>query len=175
MTDERTGRSPRLGTWLLPVVVLGGTALVIVLISMAVDATRHGIDLAAAFRGLLHVDVEMAWNNLGNLAQVVAAILGIAITVVSIVVELAANRYTPRITDLFIRDPVNFAVLGFFLVSCLVCVWISVLMSFLLPGCGPAPTLQRPGSGCSLGLQFPSSSAPITPQIAPPPFCFTYH
>ncbi len=126
MTDERTGRSPRLSTWLLPVIVLGGAAVVIVVISMAVDASRQGTDLAGAFRGLLNVDVEMAWNNLGNLAQVVAAILGIAITVVSIVVELAANRYTPRITELFIRAPVNFAVLGFFLVSCLVCVWISI-------------------------------------------------
>src|SRR4051794_20122433 len=55
------------------------------------------------------------WNLLGGpgggsgdsllyIAQVIAAILGVALTVVAIVVQLAANRYTPKIIDLFVRD-----------------------------------------------------------------------
>ncbi len=43
-------------------------------------------------------------NALGSLSQVIAAVLGIAITVVSIVVQLAATRYTSRVADLFFRD-----------------------------------------------------------------------
>jgi hypothetical protein len=49
-----------------------------------------------------------------GLGEVTVAVLGIAITVVAIIVELAANRYTPRITELFLRDRVNGLVLSFF-------------------------------------------------------------
>ena len=134
-------RELRLGAWLLPVAVLGGVSLLVFGATMAVDAWRTGVGWNV-LRGLLDADPEMAWNTLGNLAQVVAAILGIAITVVSIIVELAANRYTPRITELFIRAPVNFAVLGFFLVSCLVCVWVSMAVhTEFVPQVGIAVTV----------------------------------
>src|SRR6185503_10042816 len=53
-------------------------------------------------------------------------ILGIVITVVSIVVQLAATRYTSRIADLFFRDRTNLGVLGFFVVACINAVWCSV-------------------------------------------------
>src|SRR4051812_18392094 len=42
-------------------------------------------------------------DSLLYIAQVVAAVLGGALTVVAIVVQLAANRYTPKIIDLFVR------------------------------------------------------------------------
>jgi len=58
-------------------------------------------------------------NELGALAQIIVAVLGIAITVVSIVVQLAATRYTPRIADMFFRDKTNLAIIGFFVVACL--------------------------------------------------------
>src|SRR3954470_17673787 len=60
------------------------------------------------------------------MAQTVAAVLGIVITVVSIVVQLAATRYTPRIADMFFRDRTNLAVLGFFVVACINAAWVSV-------------------------------------------------
>ena len=56
-------------------------------------------------------------DTVQNLSEVTVAVLGIAITVVAIIVELAANRYTPRITELFIKDPVNGLVLSFFSVT----------------------------------------------------------
>lgn len=55
--------------------------------------------------------------TLAGAGEVTIAVLGIAITVVAIIVELAAARYTPRITELFIRDPINGAVLGFFTIT----------------------------------------------------------
>jgi hypothetical protein len=56
-------------------------------------------------------------------------VLAIAITVVSIVVQLAATRYTSRIADMFFRDPTNLALLGFFVVACIDAVWVSLAVS----------------------------------------------
>lgn len=56
-------------------------------------------------------------DTVSGLGEVTVAVLAIAITVVAIIVELAANRYTPRITELFIRDPINTTVLSFFAVT----------------------------------------------------------
>ncbi len=75
---------------------------------------------------LFHFDAETLQNALGNLAQVIAAVLGIAITVVSIVVQLAATRYTSRVADMFFRDRTNLFVMGFFVVACINAVWASL-------------------------------------------------
>jgi hypothetical protein len=56
---------------------------------------------------------------------VIAAVLGIAITVVSIVVQLASTRYTSRVADLFFRDRINLGVMGFFVVACVEALWVS--------------------------------------------------
>jgi uncharacterized membrane protein len=45
-----------------------------------------------------------AGQVMGGIGEVIAAILGIVITVASIIVQLAANRYMLRITDMFFRD-----------------------------------------------------------------------
>ncbi|HET6149131.1 MAG TPA: DUF2254 family protein [Polyangia bacterium] len=85
---------------------------------------------AGAARGpmsqLFHFDAETLQNALGNLAQVIAAVLGIAITVVSIVVQLAATRYTSRVADMFFHDRTNLMVMGFFVVACIDAVWVSL-------------------------------------------------
>ncbi len=60
---------------------------------------------------------------LGGVSEVTVAVLGIAITVVAIIVELAANRYTPRISEMFIRDPVNVSVMGFFVLTTVFVFW----------------------------------------------------
>ncbi len=67
-------------------------------------------------------------NALGSLSQVIAAVLGIAITVVSIVVQLAATRYTSRVADLFFRDKINLGVMGFFVIACVEAVWVSFVV-----------------------------------------------
>jgi hypothetical protein len=79
-----------------------------------------------AIAQLFHFDAETLQNALGNLAQVIAAVLGIAITVVSIVVQLAATRYTSRVADMFFRDRTNLTVMGFFVVACINAVWASL-------------------------------------------------
>jgi len=97
-------------------------------VSAAVYLTTYFIDAAGGDAGGL---TELlfgagAQGVLYNLPEVVAGILGITITVVAIIVELAANRYTPRITELFVHSPVNLAVLGFFVITGLLCILTSL-------------------------------------------------
>src|SRR5262249_17980139 len=75
---------------------------------------------------LFAFDPQTMQNGLGSLAQGIPARLGIAITAVSTVVQLAANRYTSRVTDMFFRDRTNLAVMGFFVVACVEALWVSV-------------------------------------------------
>jgi hypothetical protein len=92
------------------------------------------IDAATAHRKegplgqLFDFDALTMQNALGSLSQVIAAVLGIAITVVSIVVQLAATRYTSRVADLFFRDKINLGVMGFFVVACVESVWVSFIV-----------------------------------------------
>ena len=61
--------------------------------------------------------VPAASDTLTSFSEVTVGVLGIAITVVAIIVELAANRYTPRITELFVHDRVNQTMMAFFVVT----------------------------------------------------------
>ena len=76
-------------------------------------------------RWLAGVDRAAALDAVGSAAEVISGLLAIVITVVAIVVELAATRYTHRITDLFIREPVNVIVLSFFVLTTVLCLWIA--------------------------------------------------
>ena len=66
-----------------------------------------------------------AVDTLTSFSEVTVGVLGIAITVVAIIVELAATRYTPRITELFLNDTVNRAVMSYFVVTSVLVVWIN--------------------------------------------------
>ena len=88
-----------------------------------IDAAARGRE--GPFTQLFDFDAETMQNALGSLAQVIAAVLGIAITVVSIVVQLAATRYTSRVADMFFRDRINIGVMGFFVIACVEALWVS--------------------------------------------------
>lgn len=104
-----------LGFWLLDVWFFGRRT----------PAAAH----LGAWSLLVDLDPETLQNALGSLAQVIVAVLGIAITVVSIVVQMAATRYTSRIAEMFFRDKKNFAIMGFFVVACIDAVWVSVVVT----------------------------------------------
>ena len=114
--------------WLGPVLLLASVTTVALLAVFLIDWMRrppelHGLGPVAL---LFQYDQETLQNALGNLAQTVVAVLGIVITVVAIVVQLAATRYTPRVTELFFRERTNLLVLGFFVVTCILAVWVSL-------------------------------------------------
>lgn len=118
--------------WVRPVLVLATATALFLFASFLIDWYFHRppsmadlgpIDL------LFHYEAETLQNALGNLAQTVAAVLGIVCTVVAIVVQLAATRYTPRVTDLFFKERTNFVVLGFFVVACVSAIWVSLAVT----------------------------------------------
>src|SRR6185436_900756 len=118
--------------WLLDYFLVAGHHL---------EAARSG-DLMSTILGpieqFIAFDPDTLQNALGNLAQIIAAVLGIAITVVSIVVQLAATRYTSRVADMFFRDRTNLTIMGFFVVACIDAVWVSLGIH---EGFAPAATI----------------------------------
>lgn len=108
-----------------PLALLGGLALALFFGLYLLDWFMAGA-VGNPITTFLRFDIDTMQNALGNMAQVVAAVLGIVITVVSIVVQLAATRYTPRIADMFFRDRTNLGIMSFFVVACINGVWVSV-------------------------------------------------
>jgi hypothetical protein len=136
MAVEGTGRRRR-QIWLYPLLVLGLATALLFFGLLLVDwlrwyptaegLTQLRVTTKPSILGLFfNFDPDTAQNALGNLAQVITAVLGIVITVASIVVQLAATRYTPRITDMFFRDRTNLLVIGFFVVAAIDAVWVSL-------------------------------------------------
>lgn len=113
--------------WLVPFSLLCCAACVMFGVGYMVDARRQ-----PGAPGLWHllttVSNGSAQNILGSVGEVTSQILGVAISVVAIIVELASNRYTHRITELFFREPVNFMVMGFFVISAINGLWVSLLL-----------------------------------------------
>jgi Predicted membrane protein (DUF2254) len=75
---------------------------------------------------LARFDPSSEANILFSASQVMAGLLAVAITVSAIIVELAANRYNYRITWLFVREPINIAVMSLFVVTTIECIWVAV-------------------------------------------------
>lgn len=70
----------------------------------AFDWTDSGLRF---FPTVLSTNPEHVSDAIGNFIELLAAILGLMITVVAIVLQLAAQRYGTRLIDLFLADKVN--------------------------------------------------------------------
>jgi hypothetical protein len=64
-------------------------------------------------------------NAIASLPEVNAAVFGIVIMVVSIIVQLTAERYT-GVARMFLRDRVNLMVAAYYVVTCVTSVWASM-------------------------------------------------
>ncbi len=117
-------RRHALRVWLQPLAPLAAASALLVLFSWGLDTTERS---PALFHVFTHFDAARAEQALSDVGQVVTSILGVAISVVAIIVELASNRYTHRITELFFRAPVNFGVMGLFVLSGIHSMWVSLM------------------------------------------------
>lgn len=114
--------------WLVPFAGVGAIAGLLFAIAICLDAigSRDGsFSVGALFDSLLTQNVDQARNTLGSLGEVMAAVLGLALTVSSIIVQLAATRFTPIVTSLFFRSRTNGAVLGFFVACNVFVLWVN--------------------------------------------------
>jgi hypothetical protein len=73
----------------------------------------------------LRFDPGSISDAFSSLAGNIAAVFGLVITVVSIIVQLSANRFT-GVTRMFFRDRLNLGVMAYYLVACVYAVWLSV-------------------------------------------------
>lgn len=73
-----------------------------------------------------------------GLAEVVVAVLGLSLTVVAIVVQLAAQRYSAKVVDLFMSDATNAFTFSFMVASC---VYVVVLPALFPVAGAPWPAV----------------------------------
>lgn len=111
--------------WLYPLSLLAGVTLAAVFVVYKLDLARAGRVGLGFGEILARFSATEAQTIMGGVGEVIAAILGIVITVASIIVQLAANRYTARITDMFFRDRTNITVMSFFVVSAVFSLWVN--------------------------------------------------
>ncbi len=74
--------------------------------------------------GFFTFDPSSVNNPVSALTGINAAVFGIVITVCSIIVQLTAERYT-GVAGLFLRDRTNMVVAGYYVVTCVLSVWLS--------------------------------------------------
>jgi len=115
--------------WLIPIVVLTLASLFVFWGFYSVDHFVTGGDSQPLPRTpitrYVHFDPSSITDAVSSLAGMIAAVFGIVITVVSIIVQLSADRYT-GVARMFLRDRINLAVMGYYLIACVCGVWLSV-------------------------------------------------
>jgi hypothetical protein len=132
--------------------LLGGTSLAIFALLFSVDhyvtgrgPFEHPQTILERYFGF---DPDKIADAVSALSGMIAAVLGIVLTVVSIVVQLSAERYT-GVAKMFFRDRTNLLVLGFYVISCVCGIWFSVS---LRNGWVPRVTLLAVMSSTTAGL-----------------------
>ncbi|GAB4213281.1 MAG: hypothetical protein OHK0012_09120 [Synechococcales cyanobacterium] len=105
-----------------PLLWISGIPVLIALVYFPWGLLNHQIEL------VLH-DTEAMQGFVGNLPEVLTGVLGFTVSVVAIVVQLAADRFTPKVTDLFLRQPVNLAVFIYLIFAVLVSLWTTLLFA----------------------------------------------
>lgn len=111
--------------------------MIVVVLALLVSTSFYAVDLfffdglVTGAPGLLEhylaFTPELITDALPALGMTVVAALGIVLTVIAIIVQLSAERYT-GVAMMFLRDPVHVAVLSFYVVASLCAVWLSVTL-----------------------------------------------
>ena len=92
--------------WLVPTGMVGGLGVASYILFRFLDFSQ-GDGAVPFFEVVFLTDSADVGNAIGGVAEVLIAIFGLVITVVAIVVQLAAQRYTPKLVELFIADKIN--------------------------------------------------------------------
>ena len=111
-----------------------GIVGMLLLVGISIDMETSGRALAEVVEVVGEVGLQTA---LGPLPEVLAALLGIMLTVVAIVVQLASQRYSTKVIDLFLRDTTNVSFFFFMVVSC---TYVTVI-PMVAPESGPTPVV----------------------------------
>ncbi len=114
--------------WLMPMVsllIVSGAMFACIYLVDALFTGGAGENTSEGLSGYFLFDPDHITDAVSGLGAMVAAVLGIVVTVVSIVVQLSAERYT-GVTAMFLRDRTNLSIMAFYVVTCVTGVWISL-------------------------------------------------
>ena len=115
--------------WALPVIVLTGSALVVFwafyLLDFYVTAAVPDSPPSGPVEHYVRFDPGSITDAVSQLAAMIAAVFGIVITVVSLIVQLSADRYT-GVARMFLRDRVNLGVIAYYIIATAAGIWLSV-------------------------------------------------
>ena len=103
---------------------LGVIPLILLLITGVIDT--QVFNHFASPLDILRADKLGASTALILIGTAEGVAIAIVIVVVVVGVQLSADRYSPRIIDIFVRDRMNTGVIGLFLASMLYTVWVSI-------------------------------------------------
>ena len=109
--------------WVYPMLMLGVVALALVAILFSIDHYLNNAGFANPIAHYWSFDDEAVSNSIGVLSSIIAAVLGIVLTVVSIVVQLAATRFSPAVTEMFFKDRTNRSVMALYVIGCVMGFW----------------------------------------------------
>jgi len=118
-----------LKSWTIPLLILIILCLILSLTTFWIDKQIDGKAINAWICHLFSENPSTLSNILGGLTQVTPAILAITITVIAIIVELASTKYSPKVMDLFVNDPLNFWVMALFVVASVNSIWVAHILT----------------------------------------------
>lgn len=123
--SKGAGETPR--TWALQAGLLAGVALFVFAGFYTLDQflpAAHGAAGPTGIARFFAFDPQGLNNTISSLAGLNVAVFGIVITVVSIIVQLSADRFT-GVARMFLHDRVNVMVTAYYVVTCVASVWFS--------------------------------------------------
>ena len=115
-------KSNALLDWLVPLALIVAVSSFTFFGTSVLDI-QFGEQALKFWNTLLFSDAD-SQQAVSNLAEVLIGVLGLTLTVVAIVVQLAAQRYTPKLVDLFLEDRVNIITFLGMVFSTIFCIWI---------------------------------------------------
>ncbi len=110
-----------LATWLTPLIII---TLITAFFSFFTFIIDYYLSQNSLHFTIFSQNADQILSALSSSNEVIAAVLAIIITVVAIIVELAATRYSSRIIDLFIADRINFSIISFFIILNIHSLWL---------------------------------------------------
>ena len=124
----------RVNTWSLmnAIVLESAGSILVTLLSGAAFFSLDVLLNRTVFKGSADVWLGMdidGWRNVAAfMPEVVFAVVGIALSIVSLILQLSATRYNSYVVELFFRDKVSKNTLNFFVTTAIFCVWLNCML-----------------------------------------------
>jgi hypothetical protein len=110
--------------WLMPLGGVFGIVATLFFATGVLDYQTHRPDYAF-FLSLISGDPNTLRYSLTAVAQSLAATLGLMTAIVLVIVQLSANRYSPKIIDSFTHNSTNLTVFSLFIISIVYSLWVA--------------------------------------------------